>query len=199
VNVRAISRLALAGAALLALPLTTACEPRIGLAASVGKKQIETSQMTSFADRSARVLAANGNVVPSADEAKLQLGVLNLLVRAALVEQIAANEGVTISPAEIAKERSAEATAAGGEAALIKTSEQGGVSAADLNLTVREKLQITKLQARFGGTAAESGAKLTAAAEKVAVRINPRFGSWDKKTLGIVGAANDLSSTVTKK
>jgi hypothetical protein len=125
--------------------------------------------------------------------------VLNLLVRAALVEQIAANEGVTISPAEIAKERSAEATAAGGEAALIKTSEQGGVSAADLNLTVREKLQITKLQARFGGTAAESGAKLTAAAEKVAVRINPRFGSWDKKTLGIVGAANDLSSTVTKK
>jgi hypothetical protein len=199
VKLRAISRLALAGAALLALPLTTACQSRIGLAASVGSKQIETSQMTSFAGRSARVLAANGNAVPDSDEAKLQLGVLNLLVRAALVEQIAKNEGVTVTSSEIAKERSAEATTAGSEAALIKTSEQGGVSASDLDLTVREKVLITKLQTKFGGDETASGAKLTAAADKINVRVNPRFGSWDKKTLGIVGAANDLSSTVTKK
>jgi hypothetical protein len=199
VNLRRISRLALAGAALVALPLTTACQSRIGLAASVGSKQIETSQMTAFADRSAKVLAANGNVVPASDESKLQLGVLNLLVRAALVEQIAKNEGVTASSDEVATERAAEATQAGSEAALIKTSEQGGVSAADLDLTVREKVLITKLQAKFGGDATAAGAKLTAAAGKVNVRVNPRFGSWDKKTLGIVGAANDLSSTVTKK
>ena len=183
----------------MALPLTTACQTRIGLAASVGSKQIQTSQMTAFADRSATVLAANGNAVPSSDEAKLQQGVLNLLVRAALVEQIAKNEGVTVSATEIATERAAEATSAGGESALIKTSEQGGVSAADLDLTVREKVLITKLQAKFGGDATASGAKLTAAAGKVGVRVNPRFGSWDPKTLGIVGAKNDLSSTVTKK
>jgi hypothetical protein len=199
VNVRAISRLALAGAALVALPLTTACQTRIGLAASVSKQQIETSRMTAFADRSATVLAANGNAVPASDEAKLQLGVLNLLVRAALIDQIAKDEGVTVSPAEVATERAAEAKAAGGEKALITTSEQGGVAAADMDLTVREAALINKLQAKFGGDATSSGNKLTAAAQKIGVRINPRFGTWDSKTLAIGGAVNDLSSTVTKK
>jgi hypothetical protein len=199
VNVRAISRLALAGAALVALPLTTGCQTRIGLAASVGSKQIQTSKVTSFADRSAKVLAASGNPVPTADVSKLQLGVLNLLVRAALVDEIAKNEGVTATDAEVATERSAEAKAAGSEKALITTSEQGGVSAADLDLTVREKVQITKLQAKYGGDATASGAKLTAAAQKLHVRVNPRFGAWDAKTLAIVGAPNDLSSTVTKQ
>ncbi|MCW2546775.1 MAG: hypothetical protein JWN96_1235 [Mycobacterium sp.] len=183
----------------MALPLTTACQTRIGLAASVGKQQIETSKMTAFADRSATVLAANGNAVPASDEAKLQLGVLNLLVRAALIDQIATDEGVTVSPAEVATERAAEAKAAGGEKALITTSEQGGVSAADMDLTVREAALINKLQAKFGGDATSSGNKLTAAAQKIGVRINPRFGTWDAKTLAIGGAVNDLSSTVTKK
>ena len=198
-NVRTLGKLSLAGAALLVLPLTTACQPRIGIAADVGNTQIQTSKMTSFADRSARVLAANGNAVPSSDEAKLQLGVLNLLVRAALVDQIAKNEGITVSSTEIAAERAKEAASAGGEAALIKTSEQGGVSASDLGLTVRETALISKLQTKFGGTETTAEAKLTAAAGRVNVRVNPRFGSWDKKSLGIVGAPNDLSSTVTKK
>jgi hypothetical protein len=199
VNVRAISRLALAGAALVALPLTTACQTRIGLAASVGKQSIETSNVTAFADRSATVLAANGNAVPASDEAKLQVGVINLLVRAALVEQIAKNEGITVTSTEVATERAAEAKAAGGEQALIKTSEQGGVAAADLDLTVREKVLIDKLQTKFGGDATAASNKLTAAAGKVGVRINPRFGTWDPKNLAIGGAVNDLSSTVTKK
>ena len=181
------------------MPLTTACENRIGLAASVGSSRIDTSQLTSVTDRSSKALAATGTTVPPGQEATLQRGVLNLLVREALLYEIAKAQHVTLSDAEVAKERATEAKEAGGEKALVTQSEQGGVSADDLDLVVREKLLITKLQATFGSSDQTAFANaLTAAAAKIPVRVNPRFGSWDTKTLSIVGAPNDLSSTVTK-
>jgi hypothetical protein len=185
---------------LLALPLTTACENRVGLAASVGELRIETSKLTSVTDRSTAALAGTGNSVPAGQEATLQRGVLNLLVRESLLQEIGKARGVTATDAEVQAERSAEAKAAGGDKALIATSEQGGVSAQDLELVVREKVLITKLQAKFGSTDSDAfSAALTAAAQKINVRVNPRFGSWDAKTLTIVGAPNDLSSTTTTK
>ena len=193
-------RLGLAGAAIVALPLTTGCETRLGLAASVGSSKIETSQLTAVTGRSAAALKATGTTVPAGQEADLQRGVLNLLVRDALLEQIGKSQQITLSPAELATERAAEAKAAGGEKNLIIQSEQGGVSATDLDVVVREKLLITKLQSKFGSSDSTAFAKaLTSAAQKISVRVNPRFGTWDSKNLTIVGAPNDLSSTVTKK
>ena len=197
---RSVVRLGLAGAILVALPLTTACQNRIGLAASVGSRQLETSELTSVTDRSAAALSSTGTTVPADQEATLQRGVLNLLVREALLDEIAKAQNISVSDAEVASERSTEAKAAGGEKALITQSEQGGVSAQDLDLVVREKVLINKLQAKFGSSDQTAFANaLTAAAAKIHVRVNPRFGSWDTKTLSIVGAPNDLSSTVTKK
>ena len=76
----------------MALPLTTACQTRIGLAA-IGRQPADRDLAADGVRRSLGdgAGAANGNVVPASDESKLQLGVLNLLVRAALVEQIAKN------------------------------------------------------------------------------------------------------------
>ena len=197
---RFISRAAIAGLALVALPLTTSCQTRIGLAASVGGKQIETSQLTAVTARSAAALAATGQTVPVNQQTALQRGVLNLLVRDALLEEIGKAQGITATPSELATERSSEAQQAGGEKALITQSEQGGVSATDLDIVVREKLLITKLQTKFGSSDSTTFAnKLTAAAQKIRVRVNPRFGAWDAKNLTIVGAPNDISSTVTKK
>ncbi len=195
-----VARLGLAGAVLLALPLTTACQTRIGLAASVGEQQIDTSELTSVTDRSAAALASTGTSVPAGQEATLQRGVLNLLVREALLEEMGKQRGISVSDSELTAERAAEAKAAGGEKALIATSEQGGVSAQDLDLVVREKVLITKLQAKFGSSDSDAfSAALTSAAQKINVRVNPRFGTWDAKTLTIVGAPNDLSSTTTSK
>ena len=197
---RFISRAAIAGLALVALPLTTSCQTRIGLAASVGGKQIETSQLTAVTARSAAALAATGQTVPASQQTALQRGVLNLLVRDALLEEIGKAQGITATPSELATERASEAQQAGGEKALITQSEQGGVSATDLDIVVREKLLITKLQTKFGSSDSTTFAnKLTAAAQKIRVRVNPRFGAWDAKNLTIVGAPNDISSTVTKK
>ncbi len=197
---RFVSRAGIAALALVALPLTTSCQTRIGLAASVGSTQIATSELTAVTARSSAALAASGQSVPASQEAALQRGVLNLLVRDALLEEIGKAQGITTSPSELATERATEAQQAGGEKALITQSEQGGVSATDLGIVVREKLLITKLQSKFGASDSTTFAnRLTAAAQKIKVRVNPRFGQWDAKNLTIVGAPNDLSSTVTKK
>jgi hypothetical protein len=200
VKLRRISRVGLAGLAVAALPLATACQTRIGAAADVGDQQIETSQVTAVAGRSAAALARSGSPVPEAQHATLQRGVLNLLVRDALLGQIGKARGITVSDREINAERAAEAQQAGGDAALVSQSEQGGVSATDIGIVIREKLLIQKLQNKFGSsdTTAFSNA-LTDAAKKVPVRINPRFGSWNTKTLTIEGAPNTLSSTITRK
>jgi hypothetical protein len=197
---RFISRAAIAGLALVALPLTTSCQTRIGLAASVGGKHIDTALLTAVTTRSAAALAATAQTVPANQQPALQRGVLNLLVRDALLEEIGQAQGLSATASELATERASEAQQAGGEQALITQSEQGGVSAADLDIVVREKLFIAKLQSKFGSSGSTTFAnKLTAAAQKIKVRVNPRFGQWDAKNLTIVGAPNDLSSTVTKK
>ena len=197
---RFVSRTGIAALALVAVPAVTSCQTRIGLAASVGSKQIETSQLTAVNARSAAALAATGQAVPANQQTALTRGVLNLLVRDVLLEEIGKAEGITASPSDLASERASEARQAGGDAALITQSEQGGVAAADLDIVVREKLLITKLQSKFGNSDSTAFANaLVAAAQKIKVRVNPRFGQWDAKNLTIVGAPNALSSTVTKK
>jgi hypothetical protein len=197
---RYAGRAGIAALALVAIPAVTSCENRIGLAASVGSQRIETSQLTAVTARSSAALTKTGQTVPANQQSALTRGVLNLLVRDALLEEIGKAQGITTSPGELAAERASEARQAGGDQALITQSEQGGVSAADLNIVVREKLLINKLQSKFGSSdSTEFANKLTAAAQKIRVRVNPRFGQWDAKNLSIVGAPNDLSSTVTKK
>jgi hypothetical protein len=197
---RFVSRSGIAALAVAALMLTTACQTRIGLAASVGSKQIETSQLTAVTSRSAAALASSGQTVPANQQPDLVRGVLNLLVRDALLEQIGKARGLTVTAGDLSAERASEARQAGGEQALITQSEQGGVSAQDLDIVVREKLLINKLQSKFGSSDSTAFANaLTSAAQKIRVRINPRFGAWDAKNLTIVGAPSDLASTVTKK
>jgi hypothetical protein len=197
---RFVSRTGIAALALVAVPAVTSCENRIGLAASVGSQRIETSQLTSVTSRSAAALAATGQSVPANQQSALTRGVLNLLVRDALLEEIGKAQGITVTANDLSAERASEARQAGGDQALVKQSEQGGVSATDLGIVIREKLLITKLQSKFGASDSTDFAnKLTAAAQKIRVRVNPRFGQWDSKNLSISGAPNDLSSTVTKK
>jgi hypothetical protein len=199
-NRRFVSRTGIAALALVAIPAVTSCENRIGLAASVGSQRIETSQLTSVTTRSAAALAATGQTVPANQESALTRGVLNLLVRDALLEEIGKAQGINVTPNDLAAERASEARQAGGDQALVTQSEQGGVSASDLGIVIREKLLINKLQSKFGASdSTEFANKLTAAAQKIRVRVNPRFGQWDAKNLSISGAPNDLSSTVTKK
>ena len=200
VNLRSVRRLAAAGAVVVVLPLATSCQTRIGEAATVGSQQIQTSTLTSVTQRSFAAAAGSGNAVPANQQAEVQRNVLNLLVQVDLLREIGQAQNVSASASDVATERATEAQQAGGDAALIKASAQGGLSATDLPLVIERKVLITKLQTKLGTTDTTAFTKdLTAAAAKIKIRINPRFGSWDPKTLTVVGAANDLSSPVTKK
>ena len=200
VNLRSVRRLAAAGAVVVVLPLATSCQTRIGEAATVGSQQIQTATLTSVTQRSFAAAAGTGNAVPASQQASVQRNVLNLLVQVDLLREIGQAENVSASASDLASERAAEAQQAGGDAALIKASAQGGLSETDLPLVLERSVLITKLQSKFGTTDTTVFTKdLTTAASKIKIRINPRFGSWDAKTLTVVGAANDLSSTVTKK
>ena len=199
-RMRTATRLSLAAAAVAVLPLTTACQTRIGEAASIGGQQIETSRLTAVTGRSEAVLAKTGQAVAADQKQTLQRAVLNLLVRDALLTKVGQEQGVTVTQDEVNRERANEAQQAGGDAALVQQSEQGGVSATDIDIVIRQQLLVSKLQAKVGSTdnTAFSNA-LTASAQKVGVRINPRFGSWDAKALSITGATPDLASAVTRR
>lgn len=199
-SVGRVGRLGLAGAALVALPLTTACQTSIGTAATVGPQKITTSYLTQVTQRSFAAAALSHNPVPPAQQAEVQRNVLNLLVQVDLLREIAAAHAVSATASDLATERAAEAKAAGGEAALLAQSAQGGLSAKDLPLVIERKVLITKLQSKYGTNDTNTFTKdLTTAAAKIDIRVNPRFGQWDPKTLTIVGAPNDLSSPVTSK
>jgi hypothetical protein len=200
VKLRTASRLGLATVAVAVLPLTTACQTRIGEAASVAGKQIETSQLTAVTGRSEAALAKTGQTVAADQKDALQRAVLTLLVRDSLLTEVARENGISVTQNEINTERATEAQQAGGDSALVAQSEQSGVSATDIDIAIRYQLLLNKLAAKFGSADATAlSNKLAASAQKVKVRVNPRFGSWDTKNLTIVGASPDLSSTVTKK
>jgi hypothetical protein len=200
VKLRTASRLGLATVAVAVIPLTAACQTRIGEAASVAGHQIETSQLTAVTGRSEAVLAKTGQTVASDQRDALQRAVLTLLVRDSLLTELARLQGVSVSPAEINTERAREAQQAGGDSALVQQSEQSGVSATDIDIAIRYQLLLNKLATKFGSADATAlSNKLAASAQQVKVRINPRFGSWDPKNLTIVGASDDLASTLTRK
>jgi hypothetical protein len=200
VNLRSIRRVGAVSALLVVLPLATGCQGRVGAAALVGAGEIKTATLSAVTQRSFAAAAGSGNAVPDNQQAEVQRNVLNLLVQVDLLREIAGRQNVSVSAADIATERAAEAQQAGGDAELIKASAQGGLSATDLPLVIERKVLITKLQSKFGTTDTTVFTKdLTGAAAKIKVTINPRFGAWDPKTLTVVGAPNTLSSTITKK
>ncbi len=199
-KLRSFVRVGLATAAFVALPLTTGCQTRIGQAATVGDQQISSSALNGFVDRSTTSLKGAGQTVTPTQQASLQQGVLNLLVQVSLLEQVAKQHGIVVTDAQVADELATQAKQAGGQKALETQAAQNGVSATDLPIFLRKQVLLTQLQSKLKLTDSASIIKALAQPNShVGVRINPRFGSWDPKTLAISGAPNDLSSTVTKK
>ena len=196
-----LGRRGIAGAALVVLPLTTACQTRIGEAATFGDHQVTTSSLTSLTQRTFGAFASSGHPVPAAQQAGIERSVLNLLIQAELLRDVGAKNGVSASKADIATERATEAKSTGGEASYVKQLAANGISAKDIPLFVERSVLIQKLQAAFKTTDDTVFLNdLIKATKNTRVRINPRFGGWDPKTLTITGAADDtLSSTTIKK
>ncbi len=198
-RVGSVTRFGLVGAIVAVLLVVSGCQSRLGLAASVGSTNIDTNELNAFTGRSLDAFASTGQAVPAGKQGDLERNVLGLLVREALVDQVAAKEGITTTAAQVRSERASAVAQAGGEQAFENQLKQQGISPQDIDMIVRENVLIGKLQTKLNTTDSSTFTKdLANLAKAIKIRVNPRFGKWDPSTLTISGQTNDLSTTVTR-
>ncbi len=176
---------ALIGAGVLAITLT-ACGSS-AIEASVGSDKVTVSDVTTsvnniLAER--KKVDTTGMNLPTGDA--LALNELNFHLIAYLLADTAAQNGVTITPAEIAARRASIVSQVGTEKNLPKALVGANIASADfpmyLNTVLYEEGLANKVQSQ-GVYAADTQAALQKLAsivsEKLKVKVNPKYGIWD--------------------
>jgi hypothetical protein len=195
--------------ALAALTALTACGTvQMGSAAIVGNEGISSSQLTNEVNNLQDAYqASHGRVQLQFPKSQTPQEVLSWLVRFRIREQMAARNGVTVTPADSQRAR----------AAIAAQAQQSNVSLSDLavanglppnllpELGRYQALQSALVRKLDGGTLPTSQSGLSAlsqkfatvqcrAAKSLAIKINPQFGRLDYNQLAIIPAATKLSA-----
>ncbi|MFJ5709514.1 SurA N-terminal domain-containing protein [Streptomyces sp. NPDC093105] len=187
-SARRRTALALSAALLAAAPLLTACggEAHPGAAAVVGGERIDVSSLQ------AEVKAARDAQAASPQSAQLiaatgDLGrqKLNGMIFDRILGKVAADQGVTVSRAELQETRAAFVRENGGveglEAVLLQ---QQGVAPGQVGDVVRRNVLMTKIIEKLGITETPEGQQklqelFAAASKSLDIDVNPRYGAWD--------------------
>ena len=176
---------ALIGAGVLAITLT-ACGSS-AIEASVGSDKVTVSDVTTSVNN---ILAerkkadTTGMNLPTGDA--LALNELNFHLIAYLLADTAAQNGVTITPAEIAARRASIVSQVGSEKNLPKALVGANIASADFPMYLRTILYdeglAKKVQAQ-GVSAAQTQAALeklvSIVGAKLKVKVDPKYGIWD--------------------
>ena len=130
-------RLALAaGAALL---LLTGCgdngQARPGAAAVVGETSISVDELGGIVERGLADPQAESEL--GADRAQFQRQALSRLINAEVLEQVAADNGVTVTDGDVDAQRKLFEERAGSPEALVQQAAQGGIAEQDLDFFLR--------------------------------------------------------------
>ena len=201
--------IAVTAGALAALAALTACgTPRMGSAAIVGNQGISTSQLTNEVSNLENAYqASNGRIQLQFPRSEAPQQVLAWLVRFRIREQMAARNGVTVTPADAQRARAAIATQA----------QQSNVSLSDLavanglppdllpELGRYQAIESALVRKLDGGQLPTSQSGLSAlsqrfaavqcrAAKSLAIQVNPQFGRMDYGQLSIIPAESKLSA-----
>jgi len=176
---------ALIGAGVLAITLT-ACGSS-AIEASVGSDKVTVSDVTTsvnniLAER--KKVDTTGMNLPTGDA--LALNELNFHLIAYLLADTAAQNGVTITPAEIAARRASIVSQVGSEKNLPKALVGANIASADFPMYLRTILYdeglAKKVQAQ-GVSAAQTQAALeklvSIVGVKLKVKVDPKYGIWD--------------------
>jgi len=176
---------ALIGAGVLAVTLT-ACGSS-AIEASVGSDKVTVSDVTTsvnniLAER--KKVDTTGMNLPTGDA--LALNELNFHLIAYLLADTAAQNGVTITPAEIAARRASIVSQVGSEKNLPKALVGANIASADFPMYLRTILYdeglAKKVQAQ-GVSAAQTQAALeklvSIVGAKLKVKVDPKYGIWD--------------------
>ena len=176
---------ALIGAGVLAVTLT-ACGSS-AIEASVGSDKVTVSDVTTsvnniLAER--KKVDTTGMNLPTGDA--LALNELNFHLIAYLLADTAAQNGVTITPAEIAARRASIVSQVGSEKNLPKALVGANIASADFPMYLRTILYdeglAKKVQAQ-GVSAAQTQSALeklvSIVGAKLKVKVDPKYGIWD--------------------
>lgn len=175
--------------------LAAACAPKPGAAAIVGSDRISEAQLTSVVQET---LVGLGQ--PKDQPADQLTGqALQRLVTIALVNQLAAQEGVAVTQGEVDGLLRQYEAQAGGREQMLQTFITQNVAPSMIEPLVRLNIQASKLGQKLapaGDANAQSQAvvdALAALSTEEGTEIAPRFGTWDASKIAIVPAADDVS------
>ncbi|WP_354642073.1 SurA N-terminal domain-containing protein [Kitasatospora camelliae] len=193
-------RAAAATTAALAAAVLSACgaePPHQGAAAVVGGERIPIATVDARV-AAVRDAAAGQDGGPRAERAGLARRTVAELVLDRVIARAMADRGLTVSDAEVADARGGDAKLLGGEDALSRELLlKQSVPAEGIDAFYRQQLSIRKLASAAGqdartptGDAAVRQA-LVAAGSALSIEVNPRYGHWDPKQIGLTETVED--------
>ncbi|MGA5700710.1 SurA N-terminal domain-containing protein [Peterkaempfera bronchialis] len=196
-----VRRRAIAAAgAVLATVALTACgnTARPGSAAVVGDHRITTSAVQAQVVAYRDAVAEESQGIPQPENAGLARNTVREMILSDLVAHALTQQGLTVTPGEIQQARAADARQLGGEAGLRRALlEQKGVAPNAADDFYRRILGMQKLAQHSGedpdtqqGTEAIRKA-LIESSGSIKVELNPRYGSWDPKTISFSEGGDD--------
>lgn len=202
-NVRLRRRLAAgAVAGVLGAVALTGCESDPAAAAVVGGSSIRLSTLTST---TTEALVDQQFAGSSGGRAAASRSILGRLITQRLIDELAARMGVSVSPAQVARERAQLEAAVSAQEGVSLATYYGaaGVPASQVDSVVRSIALEGKIAARLTLSPARQQAALQAALLRTArttrVSVNPRFGRWQPTQLQVTGPTNDVSKPAPQR
>ncbi|WP_416979160.1 SurA N-terminal domain-containing protein [Streptomyces sp. T028] len=197
----------LLSAAIVAAPLLTACgnDAHPGAAAVVGGERITVSQLE---NRVSEVREAQRAAVPDeaqyaqvvAQTGSLTRDTLHGMVLDEVLERAAEDAGLTVSRLEVQQARAGLEQQWGGAQGLQTAwLQQYGIPPQRLDANLRLQLQAQKLAAQLGTTTSDPAfwSALSKTSKELGIDLNPRYGSWDVKTVSRVDAKTPWVREIT--
>ncbi|MGW2272183.1 SurA N-terminal domain-containing protein [Streptomyces yangpuensis] len=179
--------LSVSAALLVAAPLLSACsgETRPGTAAVVGGERITTSALQAQVNdvRTAQNRSEQATTL-IANTPQLERIKLGKMIQLRVLERAADDAGISVTTKEIEDARKAQ-EGDKGAAALEQMALQARVPLAPGQIAedLRFRLLLDKLSERFGEDRIIE--PLTKASEALDIEVNPRYGAWDAKQVGL--------------
>jgi hypothetical protein len=177
--------IALIGAGVLAITLT-ACGSS-SIEASVGSDKVTVSDVTTSVNNildERKKVDTTGMTLPTGDA--LALNELNFHLIAYLLADTASQNGVSITPADIAARRASIVSQVGSEKNLPKALVGANIASADFPMYLKTILYDEGLAKKVQGqgvSAAQTQAALeklvSIVGEKLKVKVEPKYGNWD--------------------
>ncbi len=192
---RVIATAVIAGTVVASMTLTGCGAATSGAAAVVGDTRISEQTLTSTVQE---VLVAQQKS-PNTSDAALTSAVLGRLVTSELVDQLAADAGVSVTQGAIDSTLQGYVQQAGGEAEVQNILLQRNVAPSQIESFVRTNVLAQMLGQALAPTAdiqGQSDAVVAAIIETslvVGTEVSPRFGTWEPTKLTIGPVPSDLS------